>query len=204
MAAWDDFFEVAVRKIFTEKSRVVDIGAGLRFEKHRGNRFDPTRAWIEPLAKKVQYEVLDPVPDYSPDIVGDIHHLPLADNSVPAMVCIAVLEHVEDPFQATREMYRALEPGGYLFVFVPFLYYYHAEKGYYGDFWRYTEDGIKNLFKDFSSIDYVAVRGATETWFRLSPVGKLPFMPSIARFIDRITGKQFSKQVSGYNIFLVK
>jgi len=55
------------------------------------------------------------------------------------------LEHVENPIKAAREMYRALKPNGYCFVYVPFLYYYHAEKGYYGDFWRFTEDSTKYM-----------------------------------------------------------
>lgn len=201
---WEIFFEEKIRKIFSEKKRVIDIGAGLRFEQTRGNRFDPKRSWIEPLAADISYEVLDPVPDYAPDIVGDIHALPLADNSIPALVCIAVLEHVENPFQAVREMYRTLEPGGYLFVYVPFLFYYHAEKGYYKDFWRYTEDGVRHLFKDFSKMEYVPVRGATETWFKLSPLGRVPGVSAFARFVDFITGKSITKQVSGYYIFLEK
>lgn len=204
MVPWDTFFEEKVRKLFSEKTRVVDIGAGLRFEKKRGNRFDPKRAWIAPLAEKVKYEVLDPVPDYSPDIVGDIHKLPMTDNSVPAIVCIAVLEHVEDPFQATREMLRVLEPGGYLLVYVPFLFYYHAEAGYYKDFWRYTEDGVRNLFKDFKSIEVMPVRGAVETWLKLSPLGRVPGVLPFGRIIDRITGKIRTKQVSGFYVFLTK
>lgn len=204
MNQWDTFFREKIEKIFLEKKQVIDIGGGLRFEKSRGNRFDPHREWITPLAEKVEYKVLDPVSDFHPDIVADIHHLPMPDNSVPSMVCIAVLEHVEDPFQAVYEMHRVLEPGGYLFVYVPFLFYYHAEVGYYKDFWRYTEDGIKNLFKKFSHMEYVSVRGATETWFKLSPFGKLPGVAQCAYFVDRLTGKLKSKQVSGFNIFLVK
>ena len=204
MPPWELFFKEKITKLFADKKRVIDIGAGLRFEKHRGNRFEERMAWIAPLAEGVEYQVLDPVPDYHPDIIGDIHNLPLADNSVPGMVCLAVLEHVEDPFRAVWEMHRVLEPGGYLFVYVPFLFYYHAEKGYYKDFWRYTEDGIKNLFKDFSHMEYAPVRGAFETWIKLSPLGTVPLVTRIARSVDRVTGKSRTKQVSGYHAFMVK
>ena len=63
--------------------------------------------------KRVDYKILDKVADYSPDIVGDIHELPLEDNSVDAILCSAVLEHVEEPQRAVKEMYRVLKKGGY-------------------------------------------------------------------------------------------
>ena len=154
--------------------------------------------------KKVDYKIMDPVPDYSPDIVGDIHNLPFASNSVDAIICIAVLEHVEDPMKASREILRTLKPGGYTFIYVPFLYYYHAEKGYYKDYWRFTEDSLRMMFKDFSRFEICAVRGALGTWIRLSPLGRFKFIEDLFYILDKIFGKINSKQVSGYNIFLVK
>ena len=101
-------------------------------------------------------------------------------------------------------MYRTLVPGGYCFVYVPFLFYYHAKKGYYKDYWRFTEDSIDLLFKDFSVVEKQSVRGALETWIKISPLGRYKIFLSISRFIDKITKKDNSHQVSGYNIFLVK
>lgn len=152
----------------------------------------------------MDYKILDPVPDYSPDIVGDIHNLPLADNSQDAIICIAVLEHIENPFKAMAEMYRVLKPGGYCFIYVPFLFYYHAEKDYYGDFWRYTPDSLKHLSKEFSKFEIQNVRGAIQTWFKLSPIGKFGFMEKLGELLDKIFKKQDSKQISGYNVFLTK
>ena len=93
---------------------------------------------------------------------------------------------------------------GYIFLYVPFLYYYHAEKGYYGDYWRYTKDTIQFLFKGFTKVETASVRGAIETWIRLSPLGRYTFFALTARFLDRVTGKMNSNQVSGYNIFVIK
>ena len=139
MTSWDKFSREKLLRIFQEKKSVIDIGGGLRVLKEKGNRYDTSREWIRPYLEKVDYKILDPVSDYGPDIVGDIHNLPFEDSSQEAILCIAVLEHVEDPFKAVFEMRRVLKPGGYLFVYAPFLYYYHAEKGYYKDFWRFTE-----------------------------------------------------------------
>lgn len=205
MTAWEKFAREKLKKIFTEKKSVVDIGGGLRISKLQGNRYDPAREWLRPYLEKVDYKILDPVPNYKPDIIGDIHNLPFADNSQEAILCIAVLEHVENPIQAVAEIYRTLKPGGYAYVYVPFLYYYHAEKsGYYKDYWRYTKDAIDFLFKNFSSIEKQNVRGALATWLKNSPLGKNKLLAKLADLTDRILHKDHSNQVSGYNIFLIK
>jgi SAM-dependent methyltransferase len=204
MTHWETFFREKMRRILREKPRLIDIGGGLRALKKRGNRFDPNRAWMAPLLEKVDYNVLDPVPDYSPDIVGDIHALPFPDDSQDAIVCLAVLEHVEDPARAARELYRVLKPGGYCLVYVPFLFYYHAEVGYYKDYWRFTRDALELLFKPFAVKEFQSVRGALETWLHISPLGRVKFLVSLFRTLDRIFRKEDSRQVSGYYIFLVK
>jgi len=196
------FIRQKLTKLFTEKSYVLDVGGGLRISTKQGNRFDSNRQWLADLAVKVEYKIMDPVPDFAPDIVGDIHHMPFADASIPAIICESVLEHVEDPIRAAEEMYRTLEPGGYCYVYVPFLYYYHAERGYYKDYWRFTEDSIRYIFRNFSSIEMASVRGPIETWFRLNPLTQ-PLIP-LARTLDRIIKKPASRQVSGYAVFLIK
>ena len=201
---WDVFFEEKMRRIFSAKKSVIDIGGGLRIDKEKNNRYDHSREWLIPLTKKVDYKILDKVPDYHPDIVGDIHALPFDDNSQDALICIAVLEHVEDPALAVREMYRTLKPGGFCFIYVPFLYYYHAHQGYYKDFWRFTKDGLEHLTKDFSEREMIGVRGPVETLIRLSPLGRLKVLCSVGFYLDTLTGKLKSNQVSGYNVFLVK
>lgn len=201
---WEQFFKNKITQIFEEKKDIIDIGGGLRILKESGNRYNPNREWITKYLNKANYQILDPVPDYKPDIIGDIHNLPLKDNSVDAIICIAVLEHVENPFKAFDEIFRVLKTGGYCFIYIPFIYYYHAQPGYYGDFWRYTEDGIKYLSRQFSSIEIQNVRYPLETWIYLSPLGRFNFLNLLARRIDILLNKQSSKQTSGYNVFLVK
>ncbi len=202
--AWEIFFRNRLEKIFTEKSYVLDIGGGLRAAKGRGSRYDEDREWLKPFLAKADYKILDPVDTYKPDIVGDIHNLPFGDDSQEAIICIAVLEHVENPIRAFEEMYRVLKSGGYLFVYAPFLYYYHAEKGYYKDYWRFTEDALRHLSEPFSYSEIEPIRGALETWLKLSPFGRFSIFQMLGRFLDKITGKMNSKQVSGYNLFLIK
>lgn len=200
--SWDKFFRDKVKQIFRENNYILDIGGGLRISKT--NRVDQGRAWMLPLLKNKNYKVVDPVPDYNPDIVADIHHLPMADDSVEAIFCIAVLEHVEDPIRATQEMYRVLQKGGHILIYVPFLYYYHAEKGYYGDFWRFTEDSIKYMCRKFEKLEIMPARYALETWIHLSPFGRYSIFIKVFRFLDKIFKKTTTKQVAGYYVFLQK
>ncbi len=203
---WESFFDERIGRMCATSSRVLDIGAGLRISKEYGNREDPTRAWIGDIvqSRKVDYVVLDYVDTYHPHIVGDIQDLPLPDDSEENIVCLAVLEHVENPFKSFAELHRVLKPGGKCLLYVPFLFYYHAEGTYYKDYWRFTPDSLSTLTKPFSTMELASVRGAFETLVRLSPLGRWNFFLDMAFLLDKMTGKLASKQVSGYYVWLVK
>lgn len=203
---WETFARERIAEILRTSKTVLDIGGGLRIDPKRNNRLDPQNAWMLQVIMKheVQYRILDYVDTYNPDIVGNIEDLPLGDNSEEAILCIAVLEHVENPIRATAELYRVLAPGGRCFVYVPFLYYYHAEEGYYGDYWRYTKDTLALLFKQFGTMEIQSVRGACETLVRLTPLGRSRIVANAAYLLDRLSGKIHSKQTSGYYVYLQK
>lgn len=198
---WDLFFKEKVTKIFTDKKTIIDIGGGLRIDEKRNNR-KTENAWALEYLDKVDYKVLDKVSDYNPDIVGDIHDLPLADESVDAIICMSVLEHVEEPQKAVREMYRCLKKGGYCYIDVPFLFFYHPMPGYYKDFFRFTKDGLEYMTKDFSHVEIQNVRGAFSTVMNL-----IPFFTKRTKFfdyIDKIFGKYKSNQTGAYRVFCIK
>jgi SAM-dependent methyltransferase len=195
---WDRFFERAVRDALQPATRVLDVGAGLRADPHRGNRLDPRRAWIQPLLQRVRCDVIDPVDTYRPSLVGDVQALPFKADSYDAVICLAVLEHVPRPWEGVREMRRVLQAGGLLFLYVPFLIPYHAEPGYYSDYWRFTNEGLKTLLSDFDDIRMEPVRGPAETLAHMLPAGfTLRLLPSIGRQIDRLR-RASGRQTSGF------
>jgi len=204
MNRWDKFFEEKTIDIFTSSKYVLDIGEGLRARSGTGNTFAKSRAWLQEYIQKVDYKVMDVFPEFKPDIVGDIHDIPLKDGSVEAIICLAVLEHVRNPIKAIDEIYRVLQPGGKALIYVPFLYYYHNHKGIYGDYWRFTYDTLKMFSEPFSAHEIEIVRSRFETICRLTPLGKYTFFISLARFLDKIFPKEDTRQVSGYYLFLQK
>jgi SAM-dependent methyltransferase len=78
------------------------------------------------------------------DIVADAYALPYATGSVDAVHCEAVLEHLEFPDKAVREMYRVLRPGARAFAATPFLQAFH---GYPDHFQNFTLNGHRRLFE---------------------------------------------------------
>jgi SAM-dependent methyltransferase/uncharacterized protein YbaR (Trm112 family) len=78
------------------------------------------------------------------DIVGDAHNLPYVDNSVDAIYCEAVFEHLHTPVLAANEIFRVLKKGGKAFICTPFLQAYHGFPHHYQNF---TLTGHVNLFK---------------------------------------------------------
>src|SRR5262245_30524854 len=79
---------------------ILDVGAG-------GRRITP------------DVTTFDAVAGQDVDIVGDIHSMPIKDDQYDCVFCTGTLEHVADPWQAVREIYRVIRPGGLVHIDVP-------------------------------------------------------------------------------------
>jgi SAM-dependent methyltransferase len=75
-----------------------------------------------------------------PQIFGDASQLPIASDSVDAVLLLDVLEHLADPVGALAETWRVIKPGGALIAQVPMLYPLHDEPR---DFQRLTAHGLR-------------------------------------------------------------
>jgi len=95
------------------------------------------------------------IADYdTTDVRGVGEVLPFIDNAFDAVLSLAVLEHVKDPFSCAREIARVLKPGGQLMCCVPFLQPLH---GYPHHYYNMTHQGLENLFSDYLAIDHMMV-----------------------------------------------
>lgn len=194
---WNRWFENKLRELARE-NRVLDVGGGHPFQKRM--------ARYRELFQNTKYETLDNSAQYNPTIIGDAHNLPLADASVPAILSISTLEHLEDPKRAVEEMHRALAPGGKCLVFTHFIYPYHARKGVYGDTFRFTDDGLQFLFRQFSHVELKKQGG----WFRAmlfflpGQVHFVKFLEPLAYALDKLFRTERRSTTVGYYIWAIR
>jgi hypothetical protein len=88
--------------------------------------------------------------------------------------CFSVLEHCAQPFHMAENLSRLLTPNGKLCVSVPFAWQFH---GYPSDYWRFTHEGVKQLFSDldFTGTDDVSVTSREGDFRGLdTEIGKIP------------------------------
>jgi len=114
---------------------------------------DPTGGEYSPLFPNFNVITFDADSKWGPDIVGDITGADIIyDESYDVIVCVQVLEHVPNLWDVPGEMSRILKTGGYAIVDSPWMYPYHAEPPSFGDYWRITKDGFRELFKEHFNI----------------------------------------------------
>lgn len=93
-----------------------------------------------------------------PDVYWDGFKLPIASGSVDCAIATEVLEHVPDALIVVEEVFRALKPGGLLFISVPFLWPLHDVPH---DEYRYTPFSIRRILTQggFRRIEIHALGG---------------------------------------------
>ena len=179
------------------KDDVLDIGMAMR-DKH----------------KKIisnSLETLD-VNDYGsyPNIVCDIcSDLTALETKYDKIICIAILEHVYDPFKAVSNLKKMLKNDGKIFGMVPYLYHYHAPQDLkFQDYFRFSKDALAYLFKDFSEVELYPIRGRISSSFHMMFAGKWKnYMEktNINIFLDKFSSNEKNlKQCSGFNFIIKK
>lgn len=88
------------------------------------------------MVRQDYYVVLDQNPAATTTITADAGATPFRTGTVARVLCISVLEHADNPLQILKESYRILQPGGQLFLSVPWLFESHMEPH---DFWRFSK-----------------------------------------------------------------
>lgn len=143
-------------------------------------------AGMDPLIKS-ELEVVESDVYLSPrvDVVCDGHSLPFADETFDGVVLQAVLEHVLDPPRVVSEAHRVLTGGGVVYAETPFLQAVH--EGPF-DFTRWTELGLRRLFRMFSELDRGVVIGPATTlvWSLVYFVRSFARRRSTALVVDKL------------------
>lgn len=85
------------------------------------------------------------------DLVMDLHDLDyrIQPNTMRSVICLETLEHVRYPFQAMKNIFTALAPGGVVVITSTMAQRIH---NYPSDYWRFTPEGFKVLLEMFPSV----------------------------------------------------
>ena len=99
-----------------------------------------------------EIDTFDIVDTYNPTFVGDItkYNKFIPDSVYDCVVCMEVLEHTLNPFDAVKELRRILKHEGYLLISAPLNFRIHGPSP---DCWRFTEHGWRVLLKDFDIVE---------------------------------------------------
>jgi len=82
------------------------------------------RQWLE--AQGFRVTSFDIFPGDYTDFICDGHELPFADEQFDVVTCLAVFEHLYEPYRAASEMLRVVKKDGILVGSLAFLEPYHA------------------------------------------------------------------------------
>jgi len=105
----------------------------------------------EAFPEPIVLHSLDIAPHWNPTYVRDICD-PLCVVDVPEhdlILCTEVLEHVNQPFQAVKNLQLLVKPGGWIFGSTPMYVPVHAP---FPDNWRFTAMGLMTLFAAFAEV----------------------------------------------------
>jgi SAM-dependent methyltransferase len=76
--------------------------------------------------------------------------IPYPDQTIDGILCMGVLERLDDPMQALREFARVLKPGGLMLLGMPGIdFQWHKAV----DRWRLTPGGAAHVVRDFTVIE---------------------------------------------------
>lgn len=147
-----------------------DLKGRLIFMKHFGktywrkHRDKLLKAYVAPVGKVLDIGCgwrtyckkairLDINQEYNPDIVADIQQgSGFVSNCFDTILMLDVLEHIEHPHKAVKEVKRILKPGGTLYITVPFCFPRHGV-----EYYRFSELAFKKMLEGFE-LKIIAVK----------------------------------------------
>tara|TARA_Y100001936_G_C15864265_1_gene554145 strand:+ start:38 stop:712 length:675 start_codon:yes stop_codon:yes gene_type:complete len=179
-----------------ENDDVLDIGMAMR---DRHNKI------VSKSIETLDVNDFGEYPDIICDICSDVEGL---EEKYDKIICLAILEHVYDPFKAVSNLRKMLKNDGIVYGYVPYLFYYHAPQNLkFQDYFRFSKDALAYLFKEFKYVELFPIRGRISTPLNILFAGKWKKYiekTGINILLDKFTSDEKNlKQCSGFN-FIVK
>jgi len=94
------------------------------------------------------------------DIFANAHHLPFKKDTFDTVLCLEILEHVKQPLEVLKEIYRVLKPGCVLVLSAPQNYWLHNDPE---DLYRFSQQGLTEIVQRQAcfKINYINSLGGT-------------------------------------------
>jgi ubiquinone/menaquinone biosynthesis C-methylase UbiE len=146
-----------------------------------------------------KYLCVDLNPKHKPDIVGDVHNLKIKGARFDTIIATELLEHCHSPKIVVKEIYRLLKKNGAVVASVPFMYPYHGDN-FSKDYWRFSKDGINELFKDFKKVN-IYPHGSLTTTVLNFIFCRFFFLTRLSKLFYKI---RFGELPAGFVILAVK
>ena len=171
---------------------VLDIG------KTMGKKYDLINSKIK---QTLDMNDFGDYPDIVFDLCSDMNEE--INEKYDKIICLAILEHVYNPFKAVENLTKMLKKNGTLYGYVPYLYHYHAHKNLkFQDYFRFSKDALIYLFKDFDNLELYPYRGRYSHAFNIMFPGRWKNYlekTGINIFLDKFASdEKNTKQCSGY------
>lgn len=97
------------------------------------------------LRKAAKYTGADLYTTENVDVITDAKKTPFEDNTFDNMVCLQVLEHIDEPHKVINECFRILKKGGHIILTTPWIYPFHGEPD---DYYRFSRKALEFLFRN--------------------------------------------------------
>lgn len=149
------------------------------------------------------YVALDIVDNPNIDLVADVHNIPIRDNFFDLVLCIEVLEHLENPALAISEMRRVLKKNGTLILSTRFIFPLHPDPK---DYYRFTPDSLSFLCRNFKDVQIVPAGNILVSLIMIF----LHSLPSklqkhrLVSFFGKVPTKKNSRFACGYVLKAIK
>lgn len=112
-AAYEKLFRKFILMFTGRWETVVDIGSGSGWT----SAIPHKRIFFVDLSMKNLLSLKD---ETSGPLLSDAHRLPFKDESIEFLIASEIIEHLNDPEIAAREMWRVMKPGGRIVLSTPY------------------------------------------------------------------------------------
>jgi SAM-dependent methyltransferase len=175
-------------------NKVLEVGAGIgnitRFLLYVDQLtcLEPAGEYREYLSKKLADHQNARIVE---SLIEDCPEEDVPSGSMDTVICLNVLEHIEDDVGALKAMSKALEPGGKVVIVVPALQPIYGEMDKaMGHCRRYSKSQLAARMKDASlkvvHARYFNLPGALAWWWQGKVRGKAKIPESGTLFFDKI------------------